>query len=214
MLCFSWLSALFGHSGWYSSDIHSQPLSQELQGGNLTDEDKGYQAIELMPQRPAVAVKRNDSSRWQSYLDPIKRPSKLMYQQLQSVQSLPQSTNEWGKHGVFVTFFRRQGGRPSFACATVVMEVWRDGTRVAWRHVFVEQLFLIPEGKEALESWLGRELYEGEIKQVYKSILVEALPDWKFRGDESLNHLWGSISIQRSQGRMDGLINRKVPINT
>lgn len=65
-----------------------------------------------------------------------------------------------------------------------------------------------------MESWLGRELDEGEIKQVYKSILMQAQPDWKFQGDESLKDLWDSISIQRSQGKMDGLINRKVPIHT
>ena len=60
----------------------TQLLTIRDQERNFITKDKGYQAIELMPQRPAVAVKRNgnDSTRWQSYLDPIKRPSKLMYQ--------------------------------------------------------------------------------------------------------------------------------------
>ncbi|KAI7970695.1 hypothetical protein EIK77_000850 [Talaromyces pinophilus] len=97
---------------------------------------------------------------------------------------------------------------------STVMEVWQNGERVVWKNVSVEQLFLIPEGKEALESWLGRELDEGEIKQVYKSILVQAQPDWNSRGNESLNDLWRSISIQRSQGKLDGLINRVVKIQT
>lgn len=112
-----------------------------------------------------------------------------------------------------MNFFRRQDG-DSFACATVVMEIWQDGTRLVWGHVFVEQLFLIPEGKDALESWLGGELNENEIKEVYESILKQAQPDWKSRGDESLNNLWRSISIQRSQGKLDGLINRVVKIET
>jgi hypothetical protein len=94
------------------------------------------------------------------------------------------------------------------------MEIWQDGTRLVWGHVFVEQLFLIPEGKDALESWLGRELNEDEIKEVYESILKQAQPDWKSRGDESLKDLWGSISIQRSLGKLDGLVNRVVKIQT
>lgn len=113
-----------------------------------------------------------------------------------------------------MTLFRRQLGSPSFACATVVIEVWQDGVRVAWKHAFVEQLFLIPDGKQALESFLGRELDDGEIRQVYESILMQAQPDWKYRGDESLNDLWRSIRMQRSQGKLDGLINRVVKIQT
>ena len=92
-----------------------------------------------------------------------------------------------------MTFFRRQGGHRSFVHATVVMEIWQDGTRMAWGHVFVEQLFLIPKGKKALESWLGRKMDEDEIKQVYKSILIQAQPDWEFQDNESLSDLWGSI---------------------
>lgn len=113
-----------------------------------------------------------------------------------------------------MTLFRRQKGESSFACATVVREIWQHGTRVAWGHISVEQLFLISEGKEALELCLGRKLKKGEIKEVYKSILVQAQPDWQFRGDESLNDLWGSISIQRRQGKLDELINSVVKIQT
>ena len=69
------------------------------------------------------------------------------------------------------------------------MEIWQGGTRLAWGHVFIKQLFFILEGKEALKSWLGRELNKGEIKQVYKSILMQAQSDQESRGDESLNDL-------------------------
>lgn len=67
-------------------------LTDEDQERNLAIKDGGYQAVELMPQSPAVAVKRNGRgwTRWQSYPGPFKGPPKLTYQQLRSVQSLPQ----------------------------------------------------------------------------------------------------------------------------
>jgi hypothetical protein len=111
MCCFPWLSALFGHSTWHSSDAPSQPLSQELQvrwlvpfvgfqlltdenqRRNITSEDHGYQATKPMPQPPTVTLKRDrvGLANWRSYSDSFGQESRdqLTYKPLESMQQLP-----------------------------------------------------------------------------------------------------------------------------
>jgi hypothetical protein len=84
--------------------------------------------------------------------------------------------------------------------ATVEMRVWENGKLVDWRRVYVEELFLIQGGMQALESLIGRGLSETEIKQVYGSILERV----------SLHDLWKLIAVQRSKGNLDSLLNKKV----
>lgn len=84
--------------------------------------------------------------------------------------------------------------------ATVEMKVWQCDTLVMWRHVFVEELFLIEGGKQALESLLGRALKETEMREVYESILEHV----------SLNDLWELIAVQKSKGNLDSLLNKEV----
>lgn len=84
--------------------------------------------------------------------------------------------------------------------ATVEMKLRENGKLVDWRRVYVEELFLIQGGMQALESLLGRELSETEIRQVYGSILERV----------SVHDLWQFIAVQRSRGNLNSLLNKKV----
>jgi hypothetical protein len=88
--------------------------------------------------------------------------------------------------------------------ATVEIKVEQNEKLVDWRLVYVEELFLIRGGKEALEALLGRELGVREIRQVYGSILESILEH------VSLHDLWEIISVQRSKGNLDILLNKEV----
>ncbi|KAE8549007.1 hypothetical protein EYB25_009390 [Talaromyces marneffei] len=87
MCRFPLLSALFDYLGWQSSDVPSQPLSQELQGRNLAGEYPRYQKIELMPPLRKAAI-RDRIHLHHDFAQSFN--NQLMYQSFGSMQQLPQ----------------------------------------------------------------------------------------------------------------------------